>query len=75
MWHVKQADDFRQAGWTITRKNRVEYLMALCKKCKKNIDASGITSYNVKEISQYAFDQFLLSRYDEVEAAMMTARR
>lgn len=75
MWHVKQADDFRQAGWTITRKNRVEYLMALCKKCKKNIDASGITSYNVKEISQYAFDQFLLSRYDEVEAEMMTARR
>lgn len=75
MWHVKQADDFRQAGWTITRKNRVKYLMALCKKCKKNIDASGITSYNVKEISQYAFDQFLLSRYDEVEAEMMTARR
>lgn len=75
MWHMKQADDFRQAGWTITWENRVKYITELCKKCKKNIDASGITVYNVKEISQYAFDQFLLSRYDEVEADMMTARR
>ncbi len=72
---MKQADDFRQAGWTITWENRVKYITELCKKCKKNIDASGITVYNVKEISQYAFDQFLLSRYDEVEADMMTARR
>ena len=29
MWHMKQAEDFRQSGWVITRENRAEYLDAL----------------------------------------------
>lgn len=75
MWHMKQAEDFRQAGWTITRENRTEYLAQLCEKCKKRIDNLGITSDNVKEISKYAADMYLADRFDEVEAEFMSLRR
>ena len=75
MWHMKQAEDFRQSGWTITRENRGEYLDALCKKCKEHIDKLGITSDNVKEISKYAADMYLGDRFDEVEAEFMSLRR
>ncbi len=75
MWHMKQAEDFRQAGWTITRENRGEYLDALCKKCKERIDKLGITSDNVKEVSKYAEKMYLQGRFDEVEAEYNTMRR
>ena len=75
MWHMKQAEDFRQAGWTITRENRGEYLDALCKKCKEHIDKLGITSNNVGELSKYAADMYLGGRFDEVEAEFMSLRR
>ena len=75
MWHMKQAEDFRQAGWTITRENRTEYLAQLCEKCKKSIDNLGITSDNVGEISEYAKLMYSKHRYDEVEAEYMTSRR
>ena len=75
MWHMKQAEDFRKAGWEITKENRGEYLRELCKKAKKNIDDLGITRDNVKEISQYAYEQYQLGRYDETEAEYMLIRR
>lgn len=75
MWHMKQAEDFRQSGWTITLENRGEYLDALCKKCKEHIDKLGITRDNVGEISDYAKFQLDQKRFDEVEAEYMTARR
>lgn len=75
MWHAKQADRFRKKGWTITSENYREYLHALCDACKKSIDAAKITEYNVGEISDYARNQFLLGRFDEVEAEYMTQRR
>ena len=68
MWHVKQAEDFRQAGWIINRKNREEYLVALCKKCKERIDKLGITRDNVGELSDYAARMYHNRRFDEVEA-------
>lgn len=40
MWHMKQAEDFRQSGWTITRENRGEYLDVLCKKCKEQVQGT-----------------------------------
>ena len=75
MWHMKQAADFRQSGWVITRENRAEYLDALCKKCKGRIDKLGITRDNVRELSQYAADMYLGERFDEVEAEFMSLRR
>lgn len=75
MWHMKQAEDFRQSGWTITRENRGEYLDALCKKCRERIDKLGITRDNVGEISKYAADMYLGDRFDEVEAEFMSLRR
>ena len=75
MWHMKQAEDFRQSGWTITRDNRGEYLDVLCKKCKERIDKLGITRDNVGEISKYAADMYLGDRFDEVEAEFMSLRR
>lgn len=71
MWHMKQAEDFRKAGWEITKENRREYLKELCKKAKKNIDSYGVTYDNVGEISKYAEKQFIRDRYDEVEAEYM----
>ena len=75
MWHMKQAEDFRQSGWVITRENRAEYLDALCKKCKGRSDKLGITRDNVRELSQYAADMYLGERFDEVEAEFMSLRR
>lgn len=75
MWHMKQAEDFRQSGWVITRENRAEYLDALCQKCKGRIDKLGITRDNVRELSQYAADMYLGERFDEVEAEFMSLRR
>lgn len=71
MWHMKQAEEFRKAGWEITKENRSEYLKELCKKAKKNLDALGITQDNVSEISDYAYQQYQLGRYDETEAEYM----
>ena len=68
MWHMKQAEEFRKAGWEITKENRGEYLKELCKKAKKNLDALGITQDNVSEISDYAYRMYFDGRYDEVEA-------
>ena len=68
MWHMKQAEDFRQAGWTITADNYGSYMRALMEKCKKTVDAAGITEYNAREISQYSYDNYKIGRYDEVEA-------
>ena len=75
MWHMKQAEDFRKAGWKITESNRGEYLKELCKKAKKNIDGLGITRDNVNKISQYAYEQYQLGRYDETEAEYMSIHR
>ena len=72
MWHMKQADDFRQAGWIITRENRSEYIASLCKKCKRNLDRLGVTRDNVKEISDYVEKMYLRTRFDEFEAEYMT---
>lgn len=68
MWHMKQAEDFRKAGWTITRENRGDYLSELCGKCKNHIDKLGIAENNVGEISDYAEKMYLRGRFDEVEA-------
>lgn len=75
MWHMKQAEDFRKAGWDITRENRGKYLQKLCEKCKKNIDNAGVTRDNVKEISEYAKIMYNRGRYDEVEAELATWKR
>lgn len=72
---MKQAENFREAGWNITRENYGEYLQELCKKAKINIDNAGINEYNVSEISSYAFKNFRDGRYDEVEAEYMAVRR
>ena len=75
MWHMKQADDFRKAGWTITQENRGRYIEELCKESKKRLDKAGVGAYNVREISDYASNKFWEGRYDEVEADYMTVRR
>ena len=72
MWHMKQAETFRNRGWTITSENRGDYLKALCKECKKKIDDLEITEYNVEMISDYAKKMYDQERYDEVEADYMT---
>nr|DAJ71495.1 MAG TPA: minor capsid protein 2 [Caudoviricetes sp.] len=75
MWHMKQAENFREAGWNITRENRGEYLKELCKNAKNNIDNYGVTYDNVGEISEYAKKQFMRGRYDEVEAEYMSIKK
>lgn len=68
MWHAKQAEDFRNAGWTITEENYSKYLEELRRKCKQGLDSVEITGYNVDKISKYASDKYLLGSYDETEA-------
>lgn len=75
MWHMKQAENFRNVGWEITKDNKREYMVELCKKSKKNIDSYGVTYDNVGNISEYAEKQFIRGRYDEVEAEYMTLRK
>lgn len=68
MWHLKQAEDFRNSGWTITEDNYGKYLQALCEKCKQHLDLSGVTAYNTREISEYAQKSLFNGRFDEVKA-------
>lgn len=75
MWHMKQAENFREAGWTITQENRGRYIEELCKRAKKNIDKAGITAYNVRDISKYAKINYDTERYDEVEAEYMATTK
>lgn len=72
MWHMKQAEKFRNKGWDITKENYGDYLEKLNKECKKRIDALGINEYNVGKISEYAKKSYIAQRYDEVEAEYMT---
>ena len=71
--HMKQAENFREAGWNITRENYGEYMQELCKKAKKNIDNAGINEYNVSEISKYAAINYRQGCFDKVEAEWMAA--
>ena len=75
IWHMKQAENFREAGWNITRENYGEYMQELNIRAKKVIDKAGITKYNVNSISDYASRQFYLGRYDEVEAEYMAVKK
>ena len=70
MVHMRQAEEFRQKGWVITKENYGQYIQELCKVCKKRFDAIPKEKYNgdVRNISKYASDQYALGRYDEVEA-------
>ena len=72
MWHMKQAEKFRDKGWDIAKENYGDYLEKLNKECKKRIDALGINEYNVGKISDYAEKMLDYGRYDEVEAEYMT---
>lgn len=72
MWHMKQAEDFRDKGWNITKENYGKYIEELNNECKKTIDELGINEYNVGKISDYAKRMYFSNRYDEVEAEYMT---
>lgn len=72
MWHMKQAEKFRDKGWNITKENYGKYIRELNKECKKTIDVLGINEYNVGKISDYAEKMLDYGRYDEVEAEYMT---
>lgn len=75
MWHFKQAEDFRSAGFVITEESRLLYLELLRNKCKAHIDMLGIKDYNVSQISTYAWKSYLKDLYDEVEAEYMVWKK
>ena len=75
MWHMRQAENFRNKKGKITKENYAEYLQSSCKTAKKAIDRAGITKYNVGEISDYAKKMYNRTRYDEVEAEYMAMTR
>ncbi len=75
MWHMKQAENFRNRYGKITKENYREYLQSACRDAKKIIDREGINEYNVGEISKYAHDKYMENRFDEVEAEYMTVSR
>lgn len=75
MWHMKQAENFRNRYGGIAKEGYGDYLQSACRDAKKVIDKAGITKYNVGEISEYAEKMYRLGRYDEVEAEYMTAHR
>ena len=75
MWHMKQAENFRDKYGEITKENYGKYIEYSCKQAKKIIDQAGINRYNVGEISEYAKRMFGRLRYDEVEAEYMTKNR
>lgn len=75
MWHFRQAELYRRSGKKITNATYDEYISELLTKCKRNVDSLGITEYNVRDISKYAYVSYWRGRYDEVEAEYMTKRR
>ncbi len=75
MWHMKQAENFRNKDGAITKDNYWNYLKSACADAKKTIDRAKITQYNVSDISDYAEKMYRVGRYDEVEAEYMTLHR
>lgn len=71
LWHMKQAENFREKYGDITRENYGKYIEYSCKRAKKVIDEAGIDKYNVNDISDYAMKMYQQGRYDEVEAEYM----
>lgn len=72
MWHLQQAQRFRNKGWKITPENYSHYLTELRKECKSSLAARGIKEYTeIKEISAYAAEAYSYGAYDEVEAEYM----
>ena len=68
LWHMKQAEKYRNKFGQITNDNYHDYIKYTYDQAKVFIDDHGITEYNVGEISNYAEKMFAYSRYDEVEA-------
>ena len=44
------------------------YIQNLCAECNRKLDRIGINEYYVSEISKYAEQNFLIERFDEVDA-------
>ena len=74
-WHLCQAENFRKAKGEITKENHHEYIAEACKIAEANLDKQGFGFDNVKEISDYAFEQYKLARYDEAEAEMIAHKK
>lgn len=75
MWHLRQAEEFRESGWVITSENYGDYILALDRKCKSRLERTGINEYNIPKISEYAKKIGIIGRYDEVEAEYVSLNR
>ena len=74
-WHLRQAENFRKVRGEITKENHREYIAVTCERAKANLDRQGFGINNVKEISDYAFEQYEADRYDEAEAEMVAQKK
>ncbi len=70
-----QAEEYRKKHEDITAKNRREYMKWLINKCRKKLDKAGINEYNVGDISKYAYDKYLIERFDETDAEYMVFQK
>lgn len=75
MWHLKQAENFRKRNGEITVENRGAYIKNASEEAKKKLDQLGINEYNVIKLGEYARNNYMVERFDEVEAEYMTLRR
>lgn len=69
-WHWIQAERYKEAHGNITEANLKDYKKWLREKSKNHLDKRGITSENVINISQSAEFDYMMNRFDEVEAEL-----
>ena len=62
MIHWRDAQAYKVKFGEVDDQSLIEYM---CKIGKKKLDANGIDSYNISEISGYAKASYMLGRYDE----------
>ncbi len=75
IWHARQAEEFRKAGWVINKENYRAYIEALDAKCKARLarDRDGV--YNTIKESTYARCMMADNRFSEVEAEYIARNR
>lgn len=67
-WHLKQATIYRNKHGTIDKNNYLEYIAYTNMQAKRYLDSLGVNEDNVGVITEYAYNAYMMGRYDETEA-------
>ena len=75
MWHVKQALIYKTLYENINQENFTHYLNYTNIRAKKYIDSLNLNEDNIGVITEYAYNAYMMGRYDETEAEIKAVKK